>query len=446
MRRLLDILFDGVKIKNSPNPLRILKNISWLFVDNIFRMGVGLFIVAWIARYLGPEQYGLWNYAIAFTVLFTAFATLGLNNIVVREIVKRPDQKDEILGSAFILKFLGGLLTLILTVTIIYFLRDGDIQTMWLVGLSAAGFVFQSFNVIEFYFQSQLKSKYAVYAQNGSFLLFIFVKISLLLAHVTLIAFAIAGFVETAMGALLLAIVYKYTKHSIFSWRFRMDKARALLRDSWPLLLSSIAVMIYMRIDQIMLGQMMGDEAVGIYSAAVRISEAWYFIPVAIVNSVFPVIIQTKSVDETLYRRRLQKLFDAMALLGIIVAVVATIVSEKFVQFLYGADYVASAGVLVLHIWGGIFVCLGVASGNWFTTENLQKYTFYRTAAGGVMNIGLNLHLIPVYGVNGAALATVISQGLACYLFNVLNKRTRELFFMQTRSLFLLNFGWPRLG
>ena len=426
--------FIRAKLEGRHGFQAILANTGWLFVDKVLRRGVGLFVGVWIARYLGPEQFGLWNFAIAFTALFGAFATLGLDSIVVRELVKNPERQNELLGSAFALKVIGGAITLLIAIIAISLVRSGETLALWLVGLSAAGFIFQSVNVIDFYFQSKVQSRYTVYAANGAFVLMTLVKIALLLNSAPLIAFAWAGLTEIALTAIFLMLAYRINHQGIRGWRFRSKVASALLKDSWPLILSGIAIMIYMRIDQIMIGQMLGDKEVGLFSAAVRISEVWYFIPLAIVSSVFPAIIAAKQQSESLYLQRLQKLFNFMFLIGFGMAILMTFSSHIVVKLLFGVEYAEASTVLAIHIWAGVFVAMGVASGSWLTTENLQKYSFYRTLNGSIANVILNFFLIPKFGINGAAVATVLSYGIAVFSIGIYAD-CREIFFMMFRSM-----------
>ncbi|MGO8823337.1 MAG: flippase [Desulfomonilaceae bacterium] len=402
-------------LRNRPTLQKVISNTGWLFADRILRMGVGLFVGVWIARYLGPDQYGLWSYALAFTALFGAFGSLGLDNIVVRDIVKYPEEVDTLLGTAFGLKLMGGLVTLIIVLGTITLIRPQQPLLFWLVCLSASGFVFQSFNVIDFYFQAKIQSKFSVYAMNLAFLIITLVKVALLIFHAPLIAFGMAGLAEVILSTIMRIILYRFNHLSIKHWRFTTQIATGLLKNSWPLMLSSMAIMVYMRIDQIMIGQMLGDKDLGLFSAAVRISEVWYFVPIAIVSSVFPTIVMNEAKNEVLRYQRLQKLFNLMASLGVCVAVVMTVASGQIVHILFGENYAASASVLSIQTWAGVFVCLGVASSSWLTAENLQKYSFYRTLIGAVVNVSLNFVLIPNYGIKGAAVATVISYGVSVF-------------------------------
>ena len=434
--------FIREKLKSRHGLQAILANIGWLFADKILRMGVGLFVGVWIARYLGPEQFGLWSYATAFTTLFGAFATLGLDGIVVRELVKNPERQNELLGSAFALKLIGGAVTLLIALIAISLVRSGEALTLWLVGLSAAGFIFQSVNVVDFYFQAKVQSRYAVYAANGAFVLMTLVKISLLLTSAPLIAFAWAGLGEVALTAIFLLVAYRLNHHNMREWRYDGRVARELLRASWPLILSGLAIMIYMRIDQIMIGQMLGDKEVGLFSVAVKLSEVWYFIPMAIISSVFPAIIAAKQQDEAIYLQRLQKLYDLMVMLAVSVAIPLTFLSNWLIFIMFGETYLQAGTVLAVHIWGGVFIFLGVASGQWFLAENLQRFAFYRTLLGALLNICINYVLIPKYGIVGAGISTVVSQMVVSYFFDITNIKTRGQFWMKSKSfIFLLRLN-----
>ena len=201
-----------------------------------------------------------------------------------------------------------------------------------------------------------------------------------------------------------------------------------------------MAIMVYMKIDQIMLGQMLGDEAVGIYSAAVRISEVWYFIPMMIVASVFPAILEAKKRDDGQYIQPLQRLYDLMVWLSVAIALPMTFVSTPIVVALFGPNYAESGPVLAIHIWASVFVFLGVASSQWFIAENRQILSFQRTLLGAIVNVILNLILIPYFGPIGAAVATVVAYAIAAFLADLLQKETRQMFAMKLSSMNFFKF------
>lgn len=423
------------KIEHRPNLQKILGNTGWLFGDKILRMGMGLLVGVWVARYLGPEQFGLFNYATAIVALFTAVATLGLNNIVVRDLVKHPEDANATLGTACLLQLIGGILATGTAVVAVSVMRPDDATAKLMVAIVGSAMVFKASDVIRYWFEARVQSKYTVWVENAAFLVFAAVKVGLILAAAPLLAFVWLVLAEAALVAALLLFIYTQQGNRLSAWHCHYARAKSLLHDSWPLILSGLAAMLYMRIDQIMLGQMLGDEEVGIYSAAVRISEVWYFVPTMITASVFPSIIKARSENQKIYYQRIQNLLDLMMTLALSLAIPISLTAEWIMTVLYGEGYSESAQILVIHIWTGIFVFSGVASGRWFIAENLQKFTFYRTLAGCVVSVTLNYLLIPRYGAMGSAWASVISQATASVFFNGLSKSTRNLFIIQIKSI-----------
>ncbi len=424
------------KIEHRQDLLLILNNIGWLFFDKFIRMGVGLIVGIWLARYLGPEQFGILSYALAFVALFASIANLGLNSIVVRDLVQAPESADITMGTSFVLSVLGGFSAFCLSQLAINHARPDDELVKFIVVLLSLLMVFKATDVVRYWFESQVQSKYVVWMENGTFLVFAAIKIGLIIAEAPLMAFIWALFAESLLVSTGLIIVYALQGGQLRAWRARINRAKNLIKDSWPLILSGLAIMVYMRIDQIMLGQMLGDESVGIYSAAVKISEVWYFIPMTIVASVFPSIIEAKKQNESLYCDRLQKLYDILVLLALTVAILMTFLSDWVVTLLFGKAYLEAGIVLSVHIWAGIFVFLGVASGKWFLIEGLQRYSFYRTLLGAIVNIVANFFLISKHGIIGAAIATFFSQIIAAYIFDIICVKTRALFWMKTRALY----------
>jgi O-antigen/teichoic acid export membrane protein len=425
------------KLKSNQGFMRYFKNTSWLFAEKILRMVVGLFVGIWVARYLGPEQFGLFSYAQAFVGLFTAIAGLGLDGIIVRELVKDPSKQAVLLGTAFYLKLIGALLVLLALAGAVT-LSHQDSLTTWLIFIIASATVFQSFNVVDFFFQAKVLSKYVVYVNIISLLISSFVKIGLILTNASLIAFAWVILFDSVI--LMLGFVYYFQRHAKLNIkRLKFSKATAinLLKDSWPLILSGLVISIYMKVDQIMIKEILDAEAVGQYAAAVRLSEAWYFIPMVIASSLFPAIINAKKVSEEFYYAQLQKLYDLVVWIAIAIALPMTFLSDWVIDLLYGVQYDQSGAILMIHIWAAVFVFLGVVSSRWFIVENLQKYSFYRTLAGVLINIMLNYILIPSYGIYGAAYATLASQAVASYLFNITNKKLRYTFLLQTKAILL---------
>jgi PST family polysaccharide transporter len=322
------------------------------------------------------------------------------------------------LGTTAILQLIGGIAAYLVVLVAIVYLRPDDGIARTIVAILGSTMLLKASEISVYWFESKVLSKYIVWVQNGVFLVFATVKVILILEKASLIAFVWIMLAEAVVVAtILLGVMSKYGL-LLTKLRVSIKRAKSLLKDSWPLLLSGISITIYMKIDQIMLGHMIGDEAVGIYSAALRISEVWYFIPMVIVASTFPAILEAKKRSEKQYYLRMQKLYDLMVVISLVVMLPMVFLSIHIVTLLFGEAYRDAGIILSIHIWGTIFVSLGLASGAWFTAENRQVLILQRTASGAVFNVALNLLLIPNFGGIGAAIATVASQAVSTLLFD----------------------------
>lgn len=402
--------------------------------EKIIRMGVALFVGVYVARYLGPERFGLLSYAMSFVGLFMALSTLGLDGIMVRELVKTPERRDELLGTAFWLKAGGAILMWIGIAAATPFTHN-DTQTNILIIIIAFAVIFQAFNVIDFNYQAEVKSKFVVYAHLVSLVVSSITKLIFIWISAPLVWFAWVFLLDAVVLAIGLTAIYLQTTGKVWYWKWGWQTARELLRDSWPLILSGMAISIYMRIDQVMIMEMLDAEQVGFYAAAVGLSEAWYFVPMAITASVFPAIINAKKQSEELYYQRLQKLYGLMVWLAVAIALPTTFLAPWVIRVLYGDAFLPAAGVLSIHIWAGVFVFLGVACSQWFIVENYIKKNLYRTSIGMISNVVLNLILIPLYGIYGAAIATLLGQMTANLIYDIFDKQTYPSLKLKTNAL-----------
>jgi PST family polysaccharide transporter len=238
---------------------------------------------------------------------------------------------------------------------------------------------------------------------------------------------------EIALGAIALVFAYRLAGGRITSWRSTKKRAVRLLGQGWPVIFSGLAIMVYMRLDMVMLKMMKGDYAVGLYAAATRVSEVWYFIPMAIVSSVSPAIMRAKD-NPDLFYSRLRKLFSLMTLSACVIGSIMALASHAIIRLLYSSSYSGASSVLAVHIWASIFVFLGVAQSPWNLAKDMLKFSLYWTALGAVINIAMNLYLIPKYSAMGAAISTVVSYAVAGVFANILSARTRPIFYMQMKS------------
>lgn len=389
-------------------------------------MGIAFVVSIFVVRYLGPKEFGLYSYALSFGWLFASFSTLGLESISTREIVKNPQSSDEIIGTVFILRVIGSFVAIFLTALLLVIIGE-DSYTTILIMVFSSSFIFQSFSAIEYYFRGIVQAKNNVYALSISILVSSALKILFIIIKAPLIYFVIASVAESFVLAIGLITVYQHKRSSIFNWKYSKQIASSLLKDSWPLALSGIAVMIYMRIDQILIKNMLNEEAVGFYSAAVKICESWYFIPVTLCNSLFPAIVNAKNFGEKLYNDRMQKLYDLLAWMAIGIAVPVTIFSNQIITLLFGNEFTPASAVLTIYIWAGIAVSLNVASSQYLINENLTMLSFIRTLIGMVLNVILNLILIPKYGIAGSAFATLVSYTTVTFVLFSKSRFTNQI-------------------
>ncbi|HYK75914.1 MAG TPA: flippase [Daejeonella sp.] len=417
---------------------KYLKNTAWLMLGRVLSMVVGFII----ARYLGPASFGDLSFAIAFTGFFAAIGTLGLDSFVIREVLHNPDKRDEILGTAFWLRIGVNLLLLpfaVLLYVLFHKLSGGQSAPLnLLIAICALASLFKSFNVIDSYFQSQVRSKYVVQVQNICLFISALIKVLLIILDLPVLYFALALLIDGILLAAGLVIIYQYKAlHQISDWQFHADRAKSLLKQSWPLIMTAVMISIYMQIDIVML-KSLGSKTVGIYSAAARISEAWYFIPVAVITSVFPAIIHARKTDLQHYQKRLQNLYDLLVAISLPVALVISFSAHIIINLLYGNQFEGAGTILSIHIWSGVFVFLGSASSQYLLAEGYTLISLKRTALGAIVNIILNIILIPLYGGVGAAIATLIAYFVSTFSVFLFSK-TREQGVLMLKSLFLIS-------
>ncbi|WP_216841005.1 flippase [Acidobacterium sp. S8] len=409
-----------------------LSNIGWLSGDRVLRMVGGVAVGTTVARYLGPDQFGTLGYATAIAALWNMASNLGLDYLVIRDVALHPEHEDQILGTSFLLKFVAGIVTAVAAVLTAMILSPGDRTVGILVTLLSVAYISTSLDVIDYFFQANTRSRLSVIPRNAAFLLGSLARIAALFAHASLLVFGSIAALEVLFAELGLGVSFLYFRKAMPSWNFVLTHALALLNESWPLLISSMLGLIYMRTDQILLGKMASKEAVGQYTAAVRLSEIWYMIPMIVCVSVMPRLLRQREEDPEKYKARLQQLYDSMVLVSVLVALATQIAGPLMVRLLYGSQYAPAARVLSVHIWTGVFVFVGCVSGQQYVQENLTISSLQRSALGAIVNVGLNLLWIPRYGIIGSAMATLVAQGVAAYLADAVDPRTRHIFRMKT--------------
>jgi len=400
------------------------ENVSWLIFEKGFSLFVGVIVAINVARYLRPENYGLLNYALSFVSIFSAFSTLGIDQIIVRELAKNPDKKNELLGTGFIIKVVGSSLMIVVTMGVMTFM-DHNASTNALIVIIAAAEVFKGFEVINYFFQAQVMSKFVVQIQLAINFLISLSKIGLVFLHAPLVWFAIIVIVGSILNAVGFVYAYQKREGTPRLWQFRKVLALELLRESWPLCLYGIALNIQARIDQVMLGNLMNNYQVGQYSVALKFIEIFGFVPVALMNTFMPAVTKAKTIGVDLYQSRLVNLYRLMFSAFLLVSIPIYFLSKDVIVLLYGKEFEAAGYLLSLFSLRLFFSNMGVGKSVFIVNESLFRYSLLTVIVGAIANITLNFFLIPPFGPRGAVLASMLSFTISIFLLDILFDKTR---------------------
>jgi len=404
---------------------------------------IKMFTAIAVANYLGSEGNGMLNFPMALITFFMAASALGLDAFITRELLQRPADKYRLLGTAFGMRLIAGVAALPL-IYLTYFLLITFSGTSVAVPFNFVAIVslvclVQAMNITDSYFQSQVQGKNIMIVQVVANISSAIIKVCLILLSAPLIYFVWSLLAD----ALLLAggywLMYQRNAGSVLRWSFDKSLAKSLLLKSWPLAFSAVLVSLYMKIDQLMISAYLGNSALGVYSTVVNLSESWYFIPVATVSALFPAIINARNSDPQRYQKRLQNLYELMSFLSLGIALIMTFASSLIYRLLYSDDFTGGAEVLAIHVWAGIFVFLGSASGQYLIAEGYTRLSLVRTGIGALVNILLNIWWIPLFGIKGAAWATLVGYGIATFYIILIPKtRTQGILMLQSVIQFRL--------
>ncbi len=343
--RVRDRLEGWKAALDRPGVRKVAHNTLWLFLDRLIRLGVGLLVGVAVARYLGPDRFGRLNYVMAFVTLFATTITAGTDSVVVRDLARDPGRANAILSAAASVRLVATPIVLLIVAGAALAMHGSDAPMLWLIAVYATSLLFRPVDVVDLWFQAETNMRPTVWARNLAFFVVSVVKVCLLLAGASLLAFLAVEPLAAALTAVFLLLAYRAAGRRWTVAGTRWDEVRRQLQAGAPLLLSGVAIVIYMRIDQVMLEHLAGGGAreVGLYSAAQRLSEVWYFLPMAVSSSVFPTLVRTRAADEVRYLERLRWLFSAMAVVAVAVALGTTLLSSLLIRIVFGSGY-AGAG------------------------------------------------------------------------------------------------------
>ncbi len=401
------------------------ENIGWMFFAKIASMIISFITTTYIARNLGPTNYGQLSYAVSFVGLFGFIAGLGIDQILYRDLIKYPEKRNEYMGSAIGLRMFASIIAIIFCILFAYFLSPKDVSLL-LIFIVSLGFIFSSFILIAYEFQAMVDQKYTSLLVVIVILILNILKILVIIYGKGVIYLAFVVLLEP----ILYAIGYLYLRikkiGTVRYWKFDKKIALSILKDSFPLIFSSAFFLIYARIDQVMIKNMMDATSVGLYSSAVSISEVWYFIPAIITSGLFPAIINAKKISEELYYKRIKKLFILILFISIITAIPTSFFSKNLLTIIFGTGFVGATTVLQIYVWSNIGGILNSFAQQVLVAENITKTISLMTFLGMIVNVTLNLFWIPRYGMAGAAFASLVSY-LIPSLSLILFKQSRRI-------------------
>ena len=402
---------------------KVAKNTIWIISERIAQMLISLIIGSLTARYLGPSNYGLINYGTSIVAFFLSIAKLGLENVIIKEYVENKNKNGEIIGTALTLRFISSLISIILIFILVSILKPNQDLIRIVTLLQSVSLIFQSYEIIDYWFQSKLKSKYVSIAKTTAYIIVAIYKIILLVTGKSVIWFATSTAIDYIIIYIILIILYK--KNCDQKLSFSKKEAKKLLKKSYHFIISGMFVTLYMQMDKIMIGQYLSDYYVGLYSATTTICTLWAFIPEAIINSMRPTIYESKKNNSENYLKKIRLLYCIIFWLGIFFGLGISVLSKYIILIIYGKEYLAAQSALIIVVWYTTFAYLGVARSVWISSEEKNSYAKKFTVVGAIVNLILNFILIPKFGINGAAFATLISQITVALIAPLLYKETK---------------------
>jgi O-antigen/teichoic acid export membrane protein len=414
-----------------------LDNSAWLFVDQLVRMAAGLLVGVWIARYLGPEQYGWLNYAAAVIGTIGVLTSLGLNAVVVREIAREPAAAGVWMGAAFLLKSLGGAVGFLLCVGAAWLQPAAMSATRPLIVIVGLGLFFQGLDIYDLFFQAKGTSRISAWVRIVACVLANLLKVGLILGNASLAALAATATVELAISGAGWIFAGRTTGHPLGSLRVERARVLTLLRESWPLALSGLALYVQAYADQLVIGIFLGGVELGEYSAALRLVAVFGFVPMVLQTVAAPEITRAKRDDERLYRRRLHNFYRLMFVMFVLTAVPLIIFGPWVVTRLFGASYVGAAALLPLLAFRLFFSNLGVARSVFITNEGLFHFALLTAIVGALVNLLFNVWWVPQWGARGAILASFVSFGVTTFGLEVFHPAARANLGVMLRAIFL---------
>lgn len=387
-------------------------------------MVISLVVGLLTARYLGPSNFGLINYATAYTAFFMAFCTLGINSVLVKEFIDHPEEEGQIIGSSLLLRGISSLCSAGVILCLVGILDAGEPTTILVTALCSLGLVFHIFETFNYWFQSKLQSKVTAMVLLAAYAVTSAYKVVLLILQKSVVWFAFSTTLDHILVGILLLRCYK--KYGGRPLAFSLATARRILSKSVHFILPSLMVSIYGYVDKLMIKHMLDQAQVGYYATAAAVCGMWSFVLAAVIDSMYPSIMEAHKTDKALYEKKNRQLYAVVFYLAVAVSLVFCVFGEWIVLLLYGEAYIPAVMPLRVVTWYTAFSYLGVARNAWIVCENRQTYLKYIYVLAAGANVLLNLLFIPRWGTTGAAAASLVTQILTTMVIPFFIKNLRR--------------------
>lgn len=417
---------------------RALKNLSWQLLEKFLQILNTLFIGAWIARYLGVEQFGVLSYAIAYNGLFLTLTTLGLDTLLVKYLVRNKKIRYYLIGTTFYLKIIASVVIFFL-VYISLELTHQAVEIRNLVLILASTNIVLSLSVLTQIYEASKKTGLIAKSNIIALIISALVKITLIVLELPILYFAVSYLIDGIVKSAINLIAYERDFSEFIKWKFKKNIALSFLKNSWPLITSGVVISMYMRIDIIMIQYMVGSKAAGLYSVAEKLSTFSYFLPTILMGLIFPDLVNLERDRGKVFLVKVEKIFEYFFYLGLAVAILVFIFGKFVIDNIYGSEFTESIAILRVHAWTLVLVFMGLASNRILIIKGLQKVDFFCKFFGLIINLIANYFLIGRLGAIGAAYGTLIAYIFISYFSMFISSKTREIFFMQTRAFYPRN-------
>lgn len=413
---------------------RFARDTGWQVAHKVYTMLLSLIIGALTARYLGPGNYGLIGYGASLVAIFTSISTLGMEGVVVNDLIKHRESNGKLLGTAAVMRLFSSTLSMFLVALLVVIIEPGNELLRWVTVFQSFALVLNVSEVFGYWFKSNLQSKYISIAGMIASTAVGIWRVILLVQGTDVLYFAASSCVMALASGFV--IVYAFYKNKQFRLSFDFKTAGKILGRSYHFILSGLAIVLYTQVDKVMIGNMIGETQVGYYTAAATIAALWEFVPLAIITSGRTLIFESKENNPDEYMHRIKMLLAGITLLGLIVGIFFTIFGGIVIRILYGEAFGSAVNPLRIIIWSTLFAMIGSARGStWIVAENYNAYSKYYAIFGSIVNISLNLLLIPEYGTIGAAMATLVSQITVAFIAPSFFPKTRQFSIIYIESV-----------